>query len=137
MAIAPIQTTTLSQVSPTHEAVSQGVSDLANQSAPNSADMDAFSSIMTQAGQNPAAPLSASQQGNLASFIGDTLGGMVDKVASTKKKIETFGKDSSSLSPSGLVKLQRAVEENAITTQVFAKVVSAAAKQIESLTHIQ
>ena len=137
MAIAPIQTTTLSQVNGTHEAVSQGLSDIANQSKPNSADMDAFSSIMNQAGQNPAAPLSASQQGNLSSFIGDTIGGMIDKVASTKKKIENFGTDSDSLSAKGILKLQRAVEENSITTQVFAKVVSTAAKQIESLTHIQ
>ena len=137
MAIAPIQTTTLSQVNGTHEAVSQGLSDIANQSKPNSADMDAFSSIMNQAGQNPAAPLSASQQGNLSSFIGDTIGGMIDKVASTKKKIENFGTDSDSLSAKGILKLQRAVEENSITTQVFAKVVSTAAKQIEPLTHIQ
>lgn len=137
MAIAPIQATTLSQVSGTHEAVSQGLSDIANQSKPNSADMDAFSSIMNQASQNPAAPLSASQQANLSSFIGDTIGGMIDKVASTKKKLENFGTDSESLSPKGLLKLQRTLEENSITTQVFAKVVSSAAKQIESLTHIQ
>lgn len=136
MAIVPIQTTAITQTTGTHEAVSKGLSDMVQQNAPSNADVDTFSSALAQA-QNPAAPLSAAQQSNLGQYVGDIMGNMVDRIATTKKKIENFGTDADSLSPAGMLKFQKVVEENAITTQVFAKVVSTAAKQIESLTHIQ
>lgn len=137
MAIAPLQTANIPNVPRAHEATSAGMESLANQAPANGADVNEFTSALNSQIAAAGAPLSAVSQQNLAGYVGEILGGMIDTAEASKKKMGYMLANPTKLGPKGLLELQKTIDDYSGATLVFAKVVSAAAKQIESLTHIQ
>jgi hypothetical protein len=100
-------------------------------------DVAAFHSTVQQSVLQNSATFSASNSTDTAGSAGNIVMNMVDNIEDNHKKALGMMANFNELSPHQAVELQETAEKYYITTQFLSKVVSTAAKQIDSLVHTQ